>query len=643
MASSVPSTRQGTKRRYALWRLVRANIYDFGLLLRESWLVLSGFVLLVLLGTLYLDYLTPDPLAFAPALYETLKLLTLQSSLPLPADPLGLALFFMIPLLGLALIFQSVLNFGRLLLDKGSRREIWQVALASTYRDHVMICGLGRVSLRVLIQLIEAGYEVVVVERDWGSEFVERALNLKTPVVLGDARDPETLRQAGLARARAVFTGVDDDLLNIEIALTVRAARPDIRVILRVFNEDLDRNLERSFGPNTAFSASALAAPTFAAAAVSRSIDYVLPLDDTLLGITQLAVQPDSQLSGFVRAIEEAHQIRVLQHQDAAGRPQRRELLRQLSSGDRITAIGSLEALEALRLKNVRGSKFGFLSPLPPQRPTEQFDTIIICGLGKVGYRVVRQLHRLRPRPRIVVVRLADEDKAFPRNIRQLDSIRTVIGDARDPSVLREAGIDAAYAVAALTADDGLNLQIGLAARRYRPDVHLVLRVFSDALAQKLEDMFGIHTTYSTSGLASPTLAAAAVLGDVSQAFNTGQQLFSTDLVTVHEGDYLAGRSVDAIRAQSEALVIGLRQNAEGEVGEVVGVAAGERADGESPFQPLPSLDTVLASGDEVVLLAPLGTLARLRAAYGRPPDARQPSSEQDERLALPSRVKRET
>jgi len=51
----------------------------------------------------------------------------------------------------------------------------------------------------------------------------------------------------------------------------------------------------------------------------------------------------------------------------------------------------------------------------------------------------------------------------------------------------------------------------------------------------------------------------------------------------------------------------------------------------------------VLALGDEVVLLAPLGTLARLRAAYGRPPDARQPSSEQDERLALPSRVKRET
>jgi Trk K+ transport system NAD-binding subunit len=625
MADTHAKTQLRRRRRYRLWRLLRANFYDLGLLLRESWVVLSGFALLVLLGTLYLHYLLPEPLAFAPALYETLKLLTLQSGLALPNDPLGMALFFLIPLLGLALIFQSVLNFGRLLLDKSSRRELWQVALASTYRDHVILCGLGRVNLRVLIQLTEAGYDAVVVERDWSSEFVERALSLKTPVVLGDARDPETLRQAGLARARAVVAGVDGDLLNIEIALTARAVRPDIRVILRVFNDDLDRNLERSFGSNSAFSASALAAPTFAAAAVSRAIDYVLPLGDTLLGVAQFTVEPNSQLAGFVRAVEEAHQIRILQHQDAVGRRPRPDLLRQLGGGDRVTAIGAPEALEALRMHNVRGSKLDFLSSLPPQHPTEQFDTVIVCGLGKVGYRVVRQLHRLRPRPRIVVVRLADEGRTLPQTIRQLEGLRTVIGDARDPSVLHEAGIDAAYAVAALTADDGLNLQIGLAARRYRPDVHLVLRVFSDVLAEKLADMFGIRTAYSTSGLACPTLAAAAVLGDVSQAFNAGGQLFSTDHVVVRAGDHLAGRSVEALRAEREALVIGLRQ-----------VAGAPR----ETTQSLPPLDTVLAPGDEVTLLAPLLALARLRAAAARHlPSAASAAADEAEHPPAPSDV----
>lgn len=587
-------------RRYPFRRLLRANFYDLLLLLRESWVVLAGFGLLALAGTLYLNLTTG--LSLIAAFYETLKLLTLQSGLALPTDPLGVALFFLIPLLGLALIFQSVLNFGRLLLDKGSRREAWQVALASTYRDHVIVCGLGRVGLRVVTQLIEAGYEPVAVERDWGSEFVERVVNLKVPVILGDAREPQTLREAGLMRARAIVSGINDDLLNIELALTARAERPGIRVILRVFREELDRNLERSFGANSAFSASALAAPTFAAAAVSREIDYVLPCGDELLGSTQLVVQPDSQMSGFVHQIEEQHGIRILHHQDSAGRQLGREAMRQLNSGDLVTLIGSIAALESLRLKNVRGSKLDFLRSLPLQHPTEQFDTVIICGLGKVGYRVVHQLHRLHPRPRIVVIWLGDGRAEFLRQIELLDGVTTIIGDARDQSVLRDAGIERAYTVAALTSDDLVNLQVGLAARRYRADVHVVLRVFSDALAEKLADMFGIRTIYSTSELAAPTLAAAAVLGDISHAFFAGQHLYSTDRVTVREGDPLAGQSVATIRARHQALVIGLRRDAESLV--------------------LPPLDQVVEAGGEITLLATIEALARIRGLLRRPSPA---------------------
>ena len=143
------------RRHYPIWRLIRANFYDFVLLLRESWVVLIGFLIVVLTGTLYL--IVYEQKGFAVALYETLKLLTLQSGLDLPSNLLGELLFFLIPLLGLALIFQSVLNFGRLLLDKSSRREAWQVALAATYRDQVIVCGLGRVSLRVVMQLLESG------------------------------------------------------------------------------------------------------------------------------------------------------------------------------------------------------------------------------------------------------------------------------------------------------------------------------------------------------------------------------------------------------------------------------------------------------------------------------------------------------
>jgi len=597
-----------TRRRYPLWRLVRANFYDLVLLLRESWVVLVGFLIVVFAGTLYLTFY--EQKGFAVALYETLKLLTLQSSLDLPTSLLGELLFFLIPLLGLGLIFQSVLNFGRLLLDKSSRREAWQVALAATYRDHVIVCGLGRVSLRVVMQLLESGYETVVIERDWESEFIERTLNLKVPVIKGDARELATLRQAGLARARAIVAAVSDDMTNIEIALTARMARPEVRVILRVFSEDLDQNLERGFGPNSAFSASALAAPTYAAAAVSREVDFVLPLGDQLLGITRLIVEPDSQVAGFVRAIEEQHGIRVLSHSDSAGRSIRRspanpagtrsgnDLMRQLNSRDHVTLLGSLVALESLRLKNVRGSKLSMLQPLRLEHPTEQYNTVIVCGLGKVGYRVIQQLHGLNPRPQIVVVRLGDGRPEFPQHISQRDGVTTIIGDAREPEVLRAAGIERAYSVAALTSDDLLNLQIGLAARRARPDVHVVLRVFSDVLAEKLADMFGIRTIYSTSGLAGPTLAAAAVLGDITHALSLDRRIFSADQMVVDAGSLLDGCTVDDIRSKHDALVIALRRNGRP--------------------QALPALSAALAPGDEITLLATIEGLARVRAALAR-------------------------
>jgi len=600
MPISIPNRRNrpGVRRYYPLWRLIRANFYDFGLLLRESWIALAGFAVLTLAGTLYLHYLHPSRLGLATALYETLKLVSFQSSINLPGDLLGEALFFLIPLLGLALIFQSVLNFGRLLLDKGSRREAWQVALASTYHDHVIVCGLGRVGFRVVTQLIDSGYEPVVVERDWASSFVERAINRKVPVVVGDARELTTLRQAGLPRARAIIAAIEGDLTNIEIGLTARAARPGVRVILRVFGEELDQNLERAFGPNVAFSASALAAPTYVAAAVSREVDYALRVGEQLLGITTLTLQPNSMLTGFVRAIEEAHGIRVLRQIDADGRMIHPAPLRQLSSADRVTLLGSLEALESLRLKNVRNSKLHFLQASALQHFTPEYDTVIVCGLGKVGYRVVQQLARLVPRPRIVVVRLNDGRADFSQRISRLNGVKAVIGDARDPEVLRQAGIERAYSVAALTSDDLLNLQIGLAARSVRADVHVVQRAFSEALAEKLADMFGIRTAYSTSGLASPTLVAAAVLGDITQGFAAGGSLFSADEIDVRAGDALDGRTVEGIRDQHGGLAIALGR--------------------DNTTQILPALGTTLAPGDMVTLLAPLEDLAHMRVALRR-------------------------
>lgn len=602
-------------------RWIRANIFDFVRLLRESRYALIGFMLVILTSAMYirLTYTKPAspgavvPIGFTESLYEAFRLLTFQSGLSFPTDPLGRLLFFLVPVLGLALILDSVFRFSRLLLDKSDRPEAWQVALASTYQQHIIVCGLGRVGLRVATQLLDTGQGVVVIEQSWDAAFVKRALDLRIPVVVGDARDADVLRQAGVMRAHAMIVCIDADLVNIEVALNVRALRSELRVIQRVFNDDLDRNLEGMFGRNTVFSASALAAPTYAAAAVSREVDYVMPVGDAALGVAELKIAPDSFMASYIRKIEESFGVRVLLHTNAAGDPRSPSSMRQLDVGDTVTILGPLAALDQLRLKNVARSKARAVLGIEKlEQPTATYNRVIICGLGKVGYRVVKQVRQMSAQRPITCVYTNSTRPEFVARVGQIEGVTMIEGDARSPDVLLAAGLDEAYSVAALTSDDFINMQIGLAARRERKEIHLVMRMFSEVLADQLETLFNIETVYSTSKLAAPTMAAAAVLGDVTTGFLAGSVLFSTDQVQIQMDSPLAHLTVDQVREVHKVLVISIER-------------AGVR-------QLIPTHTATLTTGDEVLIVARLDMLARLRGLSPLPPTT--------PRLDLPMRVR---
>ena len=585
----------GVRRQRYSWRQrLRASLYERAPLFIES-LVSFALVLLVVLGdVLYLLMHNPKdfghPLA---ALSETLGLLTFQLQPIKENDPLGLVL--LIFNIFFSLFFaQSLLNSARSLFRRRTM-EAQQLGLATTLHDHVIVCGIGRMGLRAVSGLIAAGVAGVVIERDPAAEMIPRVLELGVPVVMGDAREVSVLRRAGLKRARAVLACIDGDLTNVEIALAARTERPDIRVILRAFSDEFDRGLDRGFGRNSAFSASRLAAPTFAAAAVSRSIEHVLPLDGELLGVTHFTVPAESEIFASLDVLEQRG-LRVVHHMFAPQHRYERKKSRQaLVAGDILTVLGPLPILEKLRLDALIESSTSAMLPVTQLRPTEQHNTIIVCGLGKVGYRVVRLLHQMRPRPRIVVIHLNDDDdRTFSREISQLDGILTILGDATDPDVLARAGLQQAATVAAVTSEDLTNLKIGLEARRLQPDIHVVLRVFSDNLALKLPQLFGIHTTYSTSDLASSTLAAAAILGDVDEAFFADDQLYALDEITAVAGDLLTGTSIAAIREQHGATVVGIGRG---------GVT-----------YPLPPAHAEIAVGDTVVVVAPLPALEKVRS-----------------------------
>ncbi len=134
-------------------------------------------------------------------------------------------------------------------------------------KGHVVVAGLGNVGYRVVQELRRAGASVVAIEREASGEFVEAVRSL-APVVVGDARIPDTLAAAGAAKAHAIVAAIDDDAVDLGIALAARALNAKARIVARVFDADFARKVQSAFQMDAALSPGLMAAPTFVAAAL---------------------------------------------------------------------------------------------------------------------------------------------------------------------------------------------------------------------------------------------------------------------------------------------------------------------------------------------------------------------------------------
>jgi Trk K+ transport system NAD-binding subunit len=100
-------------------------------------------------------------------------------------------------------------------------------------RDHVVVVGLGQVSLRLCMALRHLRIPVLAIERDPRAANLRLARAAGIPVLIGHAEDRDVLRRLSLHRARAFAAMGADDLDNVEAAIAALALVPDLRVVLR--------------------------------------------------------------------------------------------------------------------------------------------------------------------------------------------------------------------------------------------------------------------------------------------------------------------------------------------------------------------------------------------------------------------------
>jgi Trk K+ transport system NAD-binding subunit len=133
----------------------------------------------------------------------------------------------------------------------------------------VVLCGLGHVGGDVLDCLRAAGWPVVVID----SHCATTDARLRDArLVVGDCRQANVLQEAGVESARGVVIATSDDLVNISTALNVRRLHPTVRIVVRLFNQNLMARLGKSVPNVYALSTSTMAAPLFALTALSGQV-----------------------------------------------------------------------------------------------------------------------------------------------------------------------------------------------------------------------------------------------------------------------------------------------------------------------------------------------------------------------------------
>ncbi|MFE3033275.1 NAD-binding protein [Streptomyces canus] len=191
---------------------------------------------------------------------------------------------------------------------------------------HVVLLGLGKIGTRVLTRLRELNIPVVCVESDPEARGLATARRLRVPVVLGDVTQEGVLEAAKIHRAHALLAVTSADTTNLEAVLYARAVHPDLRVVLRLYDDDFATAVYRTLraahprASTRSRSVSHLAAPAFAGAMMGRQILGAFPVERRVLLFAAVDVGGHPQLEG--RTVGEAFRAgfwRVLALDTATG------------------------------------------------------------------------------------------------------------------------------------------------------------------------------------------------------------------------------------------------------------------------------------------------------------------------------------
>jgi voltage-gated potassium channel len=233
----------------------------------------------------------------------------------------------------------------------------------------------------------------------------------------------------------------------------------------------------------------------------------------------------------------------------------------------------------------VSGQLSGLLEERRTQRMIDSYsDHFIICGFGRVGRQVARDLAAAGTQHLVV------DHNPDNRETAQAMGVPYIESEPADDEVLQEAGISRAKGVIACVDSDAENIFITLTARELRSDILIIARASAEDSEKKLVRAGAdrVISPYKTSGSAMARIALHPQVGGAVEVAD-----YRMEEIEVLPGCEGIGKTIDQVRGES--VIVALR-----------------RVDGSLEAQPTP--EAVLAEGDMLVALGTPLALERLEA-----------------------------
>jgi voltage-gated potassium channel len=181
--------------------------------------------------------------------------------------------------------------------DPLSQRKVRR--MIDKLQNHFIICGFGRVGRNAAQELQRAGVPFLVMDRN--EERVEKAIHAGMLAVLADSTRDESLREAGVAKARGLIAALATDADNLFVILSAKNMNPKLAVVTRAAEEEAEAKLRRA-GADTVFAPYTMAGLRLAQALlrphVAQFLDFTTQNMGLNVAIEQVQVAPQTEFVG---------------------------------------------------------------------------------------------------------------------------------------------------------------------------------------------------------------------------------------------------------------------------------------------------------------------------------------------------------